>query len=307
MTHRPRFGVLVLPNSDWSEILRCSKHVEDLDFDLVTTADHFVDWSDPSRLWHEGWSILAALAMATKRIRLATYVTQFPLRHPAMLARQALTIDHISGGRLEIGLGTGINIDPSYDMMGIPNWDGKERVVRFKEYVEIVDRLLSNEISSFDGDYFTIKDAVVKPRPVQVPRPPIVIAALGPVMVRFAARAADTWNTMSFAATFEEQLAEVSERVRICDEACAKIGRDPTTLRRSYHMFDPTARSSGGAFSYYASVDAFEDMARRLMEAGFSELSLYYPTLPEQVATFERIAQGVLPRLRADSECAKRG
>jgi hypothetical protein len=112
---------------------------------------------------------------------------------------------------------------------------------------------------------------------------------------------------MSFAATFQEQLAEVSERVRICDEACAKIGRDPTTLRRSYHMFDPTARSSGGAFSYYASVDAFEDMARRLMEAGFSELSLYYPTLPEQVATFERIAQGVLPRLRADSESAKRG
>ena len=298
MAHTPRFGVLVLPNADWAEILRCSKHVEDLGFDLVTTADHFVDWSDTSRLWHEGWSVLAALAMATDRIRLATYVTQFPLRHPAMLARQALTIDHISGGRLEIGLGTGINIDPSYDMMGIPNWNGKERVVRFKEYVEIVDRLLFNEISSYEGEFFTITNAVVKPRPVQRPRPPIVIAALGPVMVRFAARLADTWNTMSFAATFSEQLAEVAGRVRICDEACAKFGRDPGSLRRSYHMFDPTARSSGGAFSYYASVDAFEETAGRIMEAGFSELSLYYPTVSEQVATFERIAQDVLPRLR---------
>lgn len=299
MAHHPRFGVLVLPNSDWPEIMRCSKNVEDLGFDLVTTADHFVDWSDTSRLWHEGWSILAALAMATDRIRLATYVTQFPLRHPAMLARQALTIDHISGGRLEIGLGTGINIDPSYDMMGIPNWDGKERVVRFKEYVQVVDRLLSNEVSSFKGDYFSITDAIMKPRPVQAPRPPIVIAALGPVMVRFAACMADTWNTMSFASTFEEQLAEVTERVRICDEACAKLGRDPNTLRRSYHMFDPTARSSGGAFSYYASVGAFEDMAHKIMEAGFTELSLYYPTVPEQAATFERIAQDVLPKLRA--------
>ena len=297
MTHRPRFGVLVLPNSDWSEILRCSKHVEDLGFELVSTADHFVDWSDTSRLWHEGWSILAALAMATEHVRIATYVTQFPLRHPAMLARQALTIDHISAGRLDIGLGTGINIDPSYDMMGIPNWDGKDRVVRFKEYVEVVHRLLSNETSSFSGNYYTINEAIVKPRPVQQPRPPITIAAMGPVMVRFAARMADTWNTMSFAASFDEQLAEIGEKVRICDEACAKIGRDPASLRRSYHMFDPTARTNG-KFSYYDSTSAFEEQAGRLMEAGFSELSLYYPSTPDQVDTFERIAQDVLPKLR---------
>ena len=301
MPHAPRFAVLVLPNTSWDEILRCSKHVEDLGFDLVSTADHFVDWTDTSRDWHEGWSILAALAMATKNIRLATYVTQFPLRHPAMLARQALTIDHISNGRLEIGLGTGIDIDPSYDMMGLPNWNGKERVVRFKEYVEVIDRLLSNEKSSFSGDYFTVNDAIVKPRPVQSPRPPITIAALGPVMVRFAARKADTWNTMSFKATFDEQLAEVRERVTILDETCAKIGRDPAAVRRSYHMFDPTARSSGGAYAYYASTGAFEEAAGRIMEAGFSELSLYYPVLPEQVAVFEKIATDVLPKLRASA------
>lgn len=299
MSHAPRFAVLVLPNTSWSEILERSKHVERLGFEMVTTADHFVDWSDTSRLWHEGWSVLAALAMATKRVRIATYVTQFPLRHPAMLARQALTIDHISNGRLEIGLGTGIPIDPSYDMMGIPNWDGKERVVRFKEYVAVVDRLLSNEVSSYSGDYYTINDAIVKPRPVQSPRPPLVIAALGPVMLRFAAQLADTWDTMSFAQSFNEQLAEVKGKTEIVDAACAKINRDPATLRRSYHMFDPTSRSSGGGFSYYQSVEAFEDMAGKLMEAGFSELSLYYPTVPGQVPVFERIAQDVLPRLRS--------
>lgn len=304
MSYAPRFAVLVLPNTSWSEILERSKHVERLGFDLVTTADHFVDWSDTSRPWHEGWSVLAAVAMATERVRIATYVTQFPLRHPAMLARQALTIDHISDGRLEIGLGTGIPIDPSYDMMGIPNWDGKERVVRFKEYVEVVDRLLSNEVSSFSGDYYTINEAIVKPRPVQSPRPPLVIAALGPVMLRFAAQAADTWDTMSFAQTFNEQLAEVKGKIEIVDAACVKINRDPATLRRSYHMFDPTSRASGGGFSYYQSVDAFEDMAGELMAAGFSELSLYYPTVPEQVPIFERIAQDVLPKLR--NACASR-
>ncbi len=88
-------------------------------------------------------------------------------------------------------------------MMCIPNWDGKERVARFKEYTQIVDLLLSNESSSFSGTYYGIQDAVVKPRPVQSPRPPIVIGALGPVMVRFSAQIADTWNTMSFAETFE--------------------------------------------------------------------------------------------------------
>lgn len=298
MPHAPRFGVLVLPNTSWSEILQRSRHVEKLGFELLTTADHFVDWSDTSRLWHEGWSVLAAIAMATERVRIATYVTQFPLRHPAMLARQALTIDHISNGRLEIGLGTGIPIDPSYDMMGIPNWDGKQRVVRFKEYVQVIDQLLSNEVSSFSGEHYTINQAIVKPRPVQQPRPPIVIAALGPVMLRFAAGIADTWNTMSFSQTFDEQLADAREKIRIVDEACAKNGRDPTTLRRSYHMFDPTARASGGGLSYYASVNAFEDMAGQLMEAGFSELSLYYPVLAEQMPVFERIAQDLLPKLR---------
>ena len=177
MSHHLRFQVLILPNASWPEILGRFRHVEDLGFDLATTADHFVDWNNPAVPWLEAWTVLAAAARETTRIRLATYVSQIPLRHPAMLARQALTVDHISGGRLEVGLGTGLTIDPAYDMIGIPNWEPKERVARFEEYVEIVDRLLSNETSSFEGSYYRIKDAAMNPRPVQRPRPPIVIAA----------------------------------------------------------------------------------------------------------------------------------
>ena len=122
MTHDLRFQVIALPNAPWDEVLSRFKYVEDLGFDLVTTADHFVDWNNPSVPWLEAWTVLAAVARETTRIRLATYVTQIPLRNPAMLARQALTVDHLSGGRLEVGLGTGLTIDPAYDMIGIPNW-----------------------------------------------------------------------------------------------------------------------------------------------------------------------------------------
>jgi alkanesulfonate monooxygenase SsuD/methylene tetrahydromethanopterin reductase-like flavin-dependent oxidoreductase (luciferase family) len=274
------------------------RHVEDLGFDLATTADHFVDWNNPAVPWLEAWTVLAAAARETTRIRLATYVSQIPLRHPAMLARQALTVDHISGGRLEVGLGTGLSIDPAYDMIGIPNWEPKERVARFAEYVEIVDRLLSNERSSFEGRYYRVKDAAMNPRPVQRPRPPIVVAALGPVMLRHAARHADNWNTLSFAPSFDRQLAETSERIGRVDDACAAIGRDPVSLRRSYLMFDPASRATGGRIAYYESEDLFVDMVGRLRELGVSELGLYFPILPAQRPAFEKIARDVIPKMK---------
>jgi alkanesulfonate monooxygenase SsuD/methylene tetrahydromethanopterin reductase-like flavin-dependent oxidoreductase (luciferase family) len=299
VTHDLRFQVLILPNAPWAEILSRFKHVEDLGFDLATTADHFVDWNNPAVPWLEAWTVLAAAARETTRIRLATYVSQIPLRNPAMLARQALTVDHISGGRLEVGLGTGLAIDPAYDMIGIPNWEPRERVARFREYVEIVDRLLSHETSSFEGTYYRIKDAAMNPRPVQRPRPPIVIAALGPAMLRHAARYADNWNSLSFAASFERQLAETAERVARIDDACAAIGRNPSSLRRSYLMFDPASRATGGRIAYYESEDLFVDMVGRITELGISELGLYFPVVGAQRPTFERIARDIIPKMKA--------
>jgi alkanesulfonate monooxygenase SsuD/methylene tetrahydromethanopterin reductase-like flavin-dependent oxidoreductase (luciferase family) len=298
VTHDLRFQVLILPNATWTEVLSRFTYVEDLGFDLATTADHFVDWNNPAVPWLEAWTVLAAAARETTRIRLATYVSQIPLRHPAMLARQALTVDHVSGGRLEVGLGTGLTIDPAYDMIGIPNWEPRERVARFAEYVEIVDRLLSHERSSFEGRYYRVKDAAMNPRPVQRPRPPIVVAALGPAMLRHAARYADNWNSLSFAQSFERQLAETAERIARIDDACAAIGRAPSSLRRSYLMFDPASRASGGRIAYYESEDLFVDMVGRLTELGISEIGLYFPLVEAQRPVFEKIARGVIPSLK---------
>jgi alkanesulfonate monooxygenase SsuD/methylene tetrahydromethanopterin reductase-like flavin-dependent oxidoreductase (luciferase family) len=299
MTHALRFQVLTLPNVPWTELVRRYRHIEELGFDVAGVADHFVDWTHPPSPWFEAWTLLAAIARETTTLRLATCVTQIPLRGPAMLAHQALTVDHISNGRLELGLGVGLTMDPSYAMMGIPNWSASERVARFKEYVEVVDRLLSNEVTTYKGRFYEVDGAVMNPRPVQRPRPPITIAAMGPVMLRCAARYGDTWNSLSFARDFQAQLDETRGRIRLIDEECTAIGRDPGSLRRSYLMFDAGARAGGGLINYYASEDVFAEMVRRVTALGISEIGLYYPTRDEQRPVFERIAGRVIPALRA--------
>ena len=294
-----RFQVLSLPSAPWDVLRRRFLRLEELGIEVGAVADHFVDWTNPRNDWFESWSLLGALASVTSTIRLTTCVTQIPLRNPAMLARQALTLDHVSNGRIEIGLGTGIEVDPSYAMIGIPNWTAAERVARFGEYVAIVDQLLANEVSSFAGKYYEIEEAVMNPRPVQSPRPPLLVAAMGPAMIRHAARHADIWNSLSFDADFEVQLAETKARCETVDAACAAIGRDPASLLRSYTMFDARARPKGGTIDYYESNDLFVDHVNRIRELGIDEIGLYYPLDPSQVAKFEAICTDVLPTLRA--------
>jgi alkanesulfonate monooxygenase SsuD/methylene tetrahydromethanopterin reductase-like flavin-dependent oxidoreductase (luciferase family) len=301
-----RFHVLILPNVPWSELARRFRHLEELGFDVGGVADHFTDWTKPGSPWLEAWTLLAAFARETTRLRLSTLVTQIPLRDPAILAHQALTVDHVSEGRLELGLGVGLTTDPSYAMMGIPNWSAAERVARFKEYVEVVDRLLSNQVTTYEGRFYQVDGAVMNPRPVQQPRPPITIAAMGPVMLKHAARYADTWNSLSFLRDLGEQLDETRGRIRLIDEACAAIGRDPASLRRSYLMFDAGARAGGGLINYYASEDVFAETVQRVIALGISEIGLYYPTRTEQRPVFERIARNVIPGLKAGHAAARR-
>lgn len=299
-THDLKFYVITIPNVPWDELLAQYRLFEELGFDIAGIADHFVDWSNPPSPWFEAWTLAAAVAQATTRIRISTCVTQFPLRNPAMLAIQALTVDHISNGRLDLGLGIGLTIDPSYEMMGIPNWTNKERVARFKEYVPIVDQLLSNEVTTYKGEFYEVTEAVMNPRPVQRPRPPIMIAAMGPVMLKITAQYADIWNSLSFAGDFDAQMEEMTARVALIDQHCATLGRDPATLRRSYHMFDSSARRGGGLISYYESEDLFIEMVQRALALGFTEIGLYYPTKESQLPKFERLAKEVIPQLRAD-------
>jgi alkanesulfonate monooxygenase SsuD/methylene tetrahydromethanopterin reductase-like flavin-dependent oxidoreductase (luciferase family) len=293
-----RFQVLCLPNVPWDVLKERVLRLEELGLEAAVLPDHFVDWTNPPSPWFESWTALTGLAAATTTIRLGTSVTQIPFRNPALFARQALTLDHISGGRVEIGLGTGLVHDPSYAMVGVPDWQPKERVARLGEYVEIVDRLLRDEVTSFAGEFYRVDGAIVNPRPVQSPRPPITVGALGPVMMRHAARHADTWNSLSFLESFDDQVDETRRRGALMDEICAAVGREQATLRRSYTMFDARARPRGGSIDYYESTGRFEDMVGRIIELGMDEVGLYHPMDERQVATFERIATDVLPRLR---------
>ena len=298
MNHELRFGVGSLPNVPWDEMLKRYLYFEELGFDIAGTGDHFVNTANPRDPFFELWTLTSAWSAKTTSIRIGTWVTQIPFRNPALLARQALTVDHISNGRLELGLGTGVTFDPSCEMMGIPNWSPRERVARFREYVEIVDRLLSNEVTTYEGRYYQIKEAVMNPRPVQKPRPQILVAALGPVMIKLAARYADTWNTFSWCSTFEERLEEIRQRNEFVNKYCREIGRDPQSLRRSYLMFDPEARMRDGLISYYESEDVFRDAVRGFVDVGITEFLLYYPFREEQLSMFEKIAREVIPELK---------
>lgn len=299
MTQELTFGIMLLQNRPWSTLLERAREVEALGFDSIWNADQFLNYYNPQQDWFEGWSMLTGLAALTTKIRLGQLVTQIPLRNPALLARQILTVDHISGGRLNVGLGTGVAEDTSRHMVGLPDWPRGELVARFREYVEIVDRLLSNEVTTYEGIYYQINGAVMSPAPLQRPHPPITIAATGPVMLKIAARYADTWNTFGLLdgdpEAVENALREQSARI---DEACADLGRDPRTLRRSLIVY----RWAGNPL---ASTAAFEDLVEHYRQIGFSEFIFYYPdanrfdhTPTDQASTFERIAREVIPGLR---------
>ena len=298
MSHELRFQVMMIPSVPWPEYLDRFLHIEALGFDVAGVPDHFCDWANPPAPWLEAWTVLAAVAARTTTLRLATCVSQIPLRNPGILANQAVAVDQISGGRMELGLGTGLTIDSSYKMTGLPNWSNGERVARFGEYVELLALLLAGGVTDYDGKYYQAEGAVMNPGSVQRPRLPIMVAALGPKMMQHAARHADIWNTMSFAADLEEQMGELIDRCATMDELCADVGRAPASLRRSYTMFDATARAGGGKIRYYESDDLFVEMVGRATAVGVTEISIYYPALEAQLPAFERIATEVIPQLR---------
>src|SRR3954469_11129737 len=203
MPHPLRFHVLLLPNVSWAELKARVVLLEELGVEVAAFADHVVDWAHPTAPWLETWTALPALAEATRNIRLSPVVTQIPLRNPAMLARQVYTLDHISNGRIELGLGTGLTNDPSTSMIGVPNWEPRERVDRFGEYVELITRLFTEEVITYQGSYYQVEGAL-KHSTVQAPRPPILVAAMGRRMMRHAACYADIWNSLSFPTSFDE-------------------------------------------------------------------------------------------------------
>lgn len=298
MTDAVRFHVLTLPGRPWADYRSQVLHVEELGFDTAAVPDHFCDWANPPAPWLECWTLMAALAVETSTIRLSTNVSQIPLRNPGVLAHQAITVDQISGGRVELGIGTGLMIDPGTEMIGLPNWSNAERASRFGEYVELLGLLLSQEVTTYNGEYYSADQAVMNPSSVQSPRLPVVAAALGPKMMRHTARFADGWNTMSFSPDFSAQLDELSERNSRMSMLCEELGREPGSLRRSVNIYDGEARRAGGRLRVYDDVDLFVRMITGLRDAGYAEFGLYYPSDDSQLSAFEHIARDVIPDLR---------
>jgi alkanesulfonate monooxygenase SsuD/methylene tetrahydromethanopterin reductase-like flavin-dependent oxidoreductase (luciferase family) len=290
-----RFGIITVQNLTWEKEVERWQFIESLGFDSVWVADHFVDPYEPSSPWFEGWTLLAALASQTNRIRVGTLVTSIPLRNPAMLARQALTVDHISNGRLELGLGAGVSWDPAYSMIGIENWASQERVARFREVVEIVDLCLRNRVATYEGQHYQLRGAVMVPPPIQQPRPPITIGAVGSLMLKIVARYADTWNSVpgEWNTPPEDMLKHTRRRNRLLDDYCREIGRDPQSLRRSLLVFGAEAET------VFSSVDSFTEVVRRYRNVGITEFIFYYPFKHEQIPVFVQIAREVIPKLRA--------
>jgi alkanesulfonate monooxygenase SsuD/methylene tetrahydromethanopterin reductase-like flavin-dependent oxidoreductase (luciferase family) len=288
-----RFGFLTLQNTPWLVTVERWRLAERLGWDSVWVADHFVNPFQPTDDWFDGWSLLAALARETRTIRIGVLVSSLTLRPPALLARQALTVDHLSGGRLELGLGAG-GVPLDHSMTGTPPWSRAERAARFAEAVVLVDQLLRRRQVTFGGRFYRVHEALTHPGPVQAPRPPLTIGALGPAMMRVAARHADTWNTfggrhVSVTAAF----ADTRERLARFDDYCLEAGRDPVLVRRSF-----LALAHYVPDDYWASVGAFVDFVGRYAALGIREFIFDWPP-DDRHSLVERLAVDVLPGLRA--------
>ncbi len=286
-----RFGLFLgQVGRDWNAVLERFLLAEELGYDHAWLVDHFVDTDgDLAKPCLEAWTLLAALSARTSRIRLGVLVSSNTFRHPALLLKEAVTVDHVSGGRLILGVGTGWH-EPEHQMYGLPLPSPAERVDRLEEALQVIDALTRQARTSFRGRYYELEDAPFVPKPVQHPRIPLLIAAHRPRMLRLAARYADQWDTFppipgSATAGTADDLAA---RVRLFEAACREAGRDPAAIRRSTWTGGDTLRSP----------DTFVPWVEAHRALRFTDFTTGLPG-PEHLPTARRIAAEILPALRA--------
>jgi alkanesulfonate monooxygenase SsuD/methylene tetrahydromethanopterin reductase-like flavin-dependent oxidoreductase (luciferase family) len=279
-TVRPfRFGIVVAQRATWPELATRGREVEALGFDVLNVVDHFYGAYDVMDPCHEAYTTLAALANVTTRVRLGVMVCGNLYRNPAFHLKQAVTVDHVSNGRVEFGVGAGW-LEREHEAYG---WDfppARERVDRFAEALDIWELLQRNERTTYEGRYYQLLDAPFEPKPIQE-RLPIVIGASGRRMLRLVAKHADIWNAIGTPSDVQVASAAL-------DAACHDVGRDPGTIMRSVCP----------RVDLFASVDAFATQVAAYRDAGFTDLQIPWPRTAEQREVMGRVAREVMPALR---------
>jgi len=276
-----RFGFKTAPqHTDWDAMAAVWKAADDIElFESGWNFDHFYPiFSDSAGPCLEGWTMLAAMASLTERLRLGVLVTGVPYRHPAVLANMAATVDVVSHGRLELGLGAGWNTEEC-EAYGIELGSLKERFDRFDEALEVIVGLLRDEHTDFDGDHYRLRAARCEPKPVQRPHPPICIGGTGERRtLRSAARWAQHWN---FPGGTPEEFARKRD---VLHAHCADLGRDPAEIITSTHL----------RFGDDGDPARVAEEAHRFAEVGL-DLGIVYLPVPHTPSILEPLAEALSP------------
>ncbi len=214
------------PTLPFHEVLSLARHAEATGWDGLWYADHFMpNAEDTSAPWPEAWMTLAGVGAQVPRIRLGTLVTGNTYRHPAVLAKMAATLDHMTEGRVVLGLGSGWQ-ENEHHQYGIPFYTVKERLQRLDEACAVIKALFTESSANFEGRFYQLKDASLEPKPVQQPLPLLIGGGGEQRTLRITARYADAWNVWGDVATLRHKM-------EILDGHCADLGRDPAAIRRT--------------------------------------------------------------------------
>jgi alkanesulfonate monooxygenase SsuD/methylene tetrahydromethanopterin reductase-like flavin-dependent oxidoreductase (luciferase family) len=272
-----QFGIMTAPQQvTYRDILRVWREADAIpQIEHAWLFDHLMPIAgDPNGPAFEGWTLLSALAAQTERLRLGLMVTSNRIRPPAVLAKIAATVDVVSGGRLEFGIGAGSRPDipwarREYDAHGLPYHDFTHSVGSLAEACTVIRRLwTSEEPFDFDGSYLRLTGAFCSPKPVQRPHPPVLIAGRSAAVLRVVAEHADMWNIPG------GDIDDAVRRGALLDRYCAEIGRDPASITRSIVVH----------VSYDQPSDTQEAIAAAI-GAGFRHVVLSLPApYPEDVA-----------------------
>ncbi|MEU4150557.1 LLM class flavin-dependent oxidoreductase [Streptomyces sp. NPDC026659] len=296
-----RLSTVILPVDRWNEGGRAKwQRAEDLGFHAAYTYDHLSWRAFRDGPWFGAVPTLTAAAATTSRLRLGTLVTSPNFRHPVTLAKDLISLDDVSDGRITLGIGAGgIGFDAT--ALGQEPWTPRERADRFAEFVALLDRLLSEDAVTEEGRFYSAVEARNIPGCVQRPRLPFAVAATGPRGLRLAARYGQAWVTTGDPKLYENGTPEQSvEALRgqlaRLGEACAEAGRDVAELDKIL-LTGFTPDRSGPL----QSLDAFVDFAGRHRELGFSEIVVHWPVPDSDFAAdqkvFERIAMEAAAQL----------